>query len=185
MATNGRKASAVSPSPTNLIGISSSSTIATSTPPFALESSLVTTTPVSCVASLKSFACEMAFCPVVPSTTRSVSAGRRADSRSIIAAHLLQFFHEVGLRLQAPGGVDENDVGVARVPALARRRRRRMPDRRLRRHGLPRPRCARPKSRVVRQQPRGTCRRPPATRAFRPCEAASRACRWSSFCRFR
>jgi len=55
--TKGRRSSGPSPKPTNLIGTSSSSTIATRTPPFAVESSFVMTIPVSSVAALKSFAC--------------------------------------------------------------------------------------------------------------------------------
>ena len=74
----------------------------------------MTTTPVSCVAALKSFACEIAFWPVVPSRTSSVSAGGRADLALDHAPHLLQLFHQVGFGLQPAGGIDEHHVGAAR-----------------------------------------------------------------------
>ena len=137
---------ALSPRPTNLIGTSSSSTIATSTPPFAVESSLVMTTPVSSVAALKSLRLRDRVLPGRSVEHEQRLGRRRAELALDHAPHLLQLFHEVGLGLQPAGGVDQHDVDAARLRRHARRRRRPRPDRRPRRRERSRCRCARPKS---------------------------------------
>mmetsp|Transcript_10705 Transcript_10705/g.22106 ORF Transcript_10705/g.22106 Transcript_10705/m.22106 type:complete len:302 (+) Transcript_10705:208-1113(+) len=59
----------------NLIGILSSSTIETTTPPLEVPSSFVSTIPVTPTASLNPFAWFTTFWPCVASTTRSTSLG--------------------------------------------------------------------------------------------------------------
>src|SRR5581483_9038795 len=65
----------LSPVPMNLTGTSMASCTATTIPPFAVPSTLVTTKPVTGTAAAKVFACTTAFCPMVPSRTNSVSCG--------------------------------------------------------------------------------------------------------------
>ena len=51
------------------------------TPPFAVPSSFVSTRPVTFATSVKSSACEIAFCPVFESSTSSASCGASGSSR--------------------------------------------------------------------------------------------------------
>ena len=98
----------------------SSDWIASTMPPLAVPSSLVSTMPVTSTASANCLACTRPFWP-----------GRRVDHEQHFlaralgaiddAAQLLQLLHEVRLRVQAAGGVDEHEVGAA-----ARRRRHRV-----------------------------------------------------------
>mmetsp|Transcript_14727 Transcript_14727/g.21440 ORF Transcript_14727/g.21440 Transcript_14727/m.21440 type:complete len:288 (-) Transcript_14727:300-1163(-) len=57
----------------NLIGMPSSSTMDTTTPPLEVPSSLVNTMPVTPTAALNPRACCTTFCPCVASTTRRIS----------------------------------------------------------------------------------------------------------------
>src|SRR5581483_1035718 len=70
---NGARSSGPSPSPTSLTGTPSSCCTWTTMPPLAEPSSLVSTTPVMSTASLKTRAWTRPFCPVVASSTSSVS----------------------------------------------------------------------------------------------------------------
>src|SRR5688500_12766372 len=72
-ASNSSRSSAASPTPTNLIGTSIASCTAMTMPPRAVPSTLVTTTPVSGMAWANERACATAFCPMVASSTSSVS----------------------------------------------------------------------------------------------------------------
>ena len=64
-----------SPNPTSLTGIPNSFRTASTTPPFAVPSSLVKTTPVTGATLANPCACERAFCPIVASNTSNVSCG--------------------------------------------------------------------------------------------------------------
>jgi hypothetical protein len=75
VASNGTRSRACSPTPRNLMGTSMASCAASTTPPRAVPSSFVITSPVTGTADANSLACCTAFCPMVPSSTRSVSWG--------------------------------------------------------------------------------------------------------------
>src|SRR5690606_34136401 len=77
-ASNGWRSSIFSPTPMKYTGTGLALTIAASTPPLAVPSSLVTIRPVNPSASSKDFTCASAFCPVLPSITSNISCG--ADS---------------------------------------------------------------------------------------------------------
>ena len=130
------RAEVVEPSrrrPTSLTGRPSSCAIATATPPFAEPSSFVSATPVTPTVSRKSRACCRPFWPVVASTTSSVSCGAPASSLLDHAAHLRELLHQVRLRVQAAGGVDDRRRRArGRAPPRSRRRRRRPGRRRAR-----------------------------------------------------
>ena len=68
----------------NFTGTPSSDESAMAMPPLAVPSSFVMTSPVTFAISANSWAWEMAFCPVVPSRTRSVSRSASGYSRSRI-----------------------------------------------------------------------------------------------------
>ena len=114
-----------------------------------------------------------------------VLAGRRVDHEQHLlaralgaiddAAQLLQLLHEVRLRVQAAGGVDEHEVGARLDAARHRVEHDRARDRRRPGRARARRRCARPTARADRRPRRGTCRprraRPGGPR--RTCCAAS------------
>ncbi len=89
--------------------------MATTMPPLAVPSSLVSTTPVTSTACLNSCAWRRPFWPVVASSTSRVSCGAPGSCLLDDPAHLLELAHEVDLRVQAAGGVHEHDVGAARA----------------------------------------------------------------------
>src|SRR5262245_22275192 len=62
-ASNASRSATWSPTLRNFTGTSSASWTATTIPPFAVPSSLVTTRPVTLTACAKVFACATAFCP--------------------------------------------------------------------------------------------------------------------------
>src|SRR5262245_13860854 len=66
VASKGSRSSAASPTPRNFTGTSIASCTATTTPPRAVPSSFVTTSPVTGTAAANVFACCTAFCPMVP-----------------------------------------------------------------------------------------------------------------------
>ena len=74
-AEKARRSSMPSPTPIARTGKSNRSASATSTPPFAVPSSFVTTSSVIDTISLNVSTCAMAFCPVVASSTISTSCG--------------------------------------------------------------------------------------------------------------
>src|SRR6185437_14777203 len=74
-ALNGSRSPAFSPTPTYRTGRPSSREIATTTPPLAVPSSLVSTIPVTPADSVNNRACCSPFCPVVASITRRTSWG--------------------------------------------------------------------------------------------------------------
>ena len=106
------RSSAASPMPTSFTGTPSSCSIASTTPPLAVPSSLVSTTPVMSTASVN--------CARLGQT---VLAGRRVEHEQHLVeragrafddtAQLLQLLHEVDLRVEATGGVDEYEIGAA------------------------------------------------------------------------
>ena len=73
----------------------------------------VSTMPVTWAASVNRRACCRPFCPVVASMTSSVWCGAR-NLPLRRAAHLVQLLHQVGLRVQTAGGIDQQDVRRAR-----------------------------------------------------------------------
>ena len=89
-------------------------------PPFAEPSSFVSATPVTPAVSPNRRACCRPFCPVVASTTSSVSCGAPSSLPRDDAPHLRELFHQIRLRVQAAGGVDDHDVAAARLRRLDR-----------------------------------------------------------------
>ena len=92
-------------------------------PPFAEPSSFVSATPVTPTASLKRRAC-----------CEAVLAGCRVDHEQRLvrraleaardhAAHLGELVHQVRLRVQAPGRVDDHDVAAGADRVVGDRRR--------------------------------------------------------------
>ncbi len=80
-------------------------------PPLAVPSSLVRTMPVTWAASVKSLAClqaVLASCRVHDEEGLMWGAGNQLGGG---AAHLVQLFHQVGLGVEAAGGVDDEDLG--------------------------------------------------------------------------
>ena len=75
---NGSIASSFSPVPTNLIGLFTTVRMERAAPPRVSPSSLVSTTPSKSRRSLNSLAVFTASCPVIASTTKSVSVGLTA-----------------------------------------------------------------------------------------------------------
>ena len=136
-------------------------------PPFAEPSSFVSATPVTPTASLKRRAC-----------CSAVLAGRRVDDEQRLvrralepardhAAHLRQLVHQVRLRVQAAGGVDDHDVrrAPARLDRVVGDRGRVAPALAADEVGAAR---APPRSRAAPRPRRGTCRRRRAM-TERPC----------------
>ena len=162
-----------------------SCSIANTMPPLAVESSLVSTIPVSPTASWKAFAWARPFWPVVASSTNSVSGCGAGQALVDDPADLRELVHQVRLRVQAAGGVGDDDVGAAgdgRVERVvddgARVRAGRVGDDR---DVAP----DRPRSGAARSRPRGTCRRRRGGPSGPPPRSAPRACRSSSSCRCR
>src|ERR1700675_3565057 len=81
-ALNTPKSSLCSPTPTKQMGIFNFWARASTTPPLAVPSSLVTTRPVTPNPLLNSSACATAFWPIVPSSTNSTSCGAPASKRA-------------------------------------------------------------------------------------------------------
>ena len=119
-ASNSPKSSAFSPMPMKRIGSCSASAIASTMPPFAVPSSLVSTRPVTPTASWNCTACASAFWPWLASSTSSTSCGAVGSSRVEHALDLLQLLHQVALRVQAAGGVGDQHVDAARLRRLQR-----------------------------------------------------------------
>ena len=94
--------------------------MATTTPPFAVPSSLVTTMPVTPIAWLNCSAWR----------TRVLAEARVEDQQHLVrriaieplhdARDLRQLVHQVRLRMQAPRGVGDQHVGAARLRRLQR-----------------------------------------------------------------
>ena len=150
----------LSPRPTSFTGMPSWDWMATTMPPLAEPSSLVSTTPVTSTASVNCWACTRPFCPVVASSTSSTSL----TEPGALLGHppdLAQLLHEVDLGVQAPGGVGQHQVGAPGRGPLDRVEDHRARDRRPRRRARSRPRSARPTCRAARRPRPGTCRRRP------------------------
>ena len=105
-----------SPIPIHFTGRPSSSRIATTTPPFAVPSSLVSTTPVILVVSVNTLAWVIAFCPVVASSTRNTSWGASGISRLMIRSILPSSFIRLTLLCRRPA-VSINSTSVPRALA--------------------------------------------------------------------
>ena len=99
--------------PMSLTGMPSSPAMASAMPPLAVPSSFVRTMPSTGTASEKSLAWRRPFWPVVASTVSSVSCGAPSQLLADHAADLGELGHQVVLGVQAPGGVDDHDVGAA------------------------------------------------------------------------
>ena len=110
--SKGTRSAIDSPMPTSLTGMPSSVSTANTMPPLAEPSSLVSTTPVTCEAS-----------PNSPRLGEPVLTGGGVDDEQHLghpagallgdAANLAQLVHQVGLGVQAAGGVGEHEVEVA------------------------------------------------------------------------
>ena len=140
-----------------------------------MPSSFVSATPVTSTASPNSRACWRPFWPVVASTTSSVSCGAPSSRPAITRRIFAQLLHQVRLRVQPAGGVDDHDVAAAarrRLDRVVRDRGRVGAPRASRRS---RRRRAAPRSRAARRPPRGTCprRRPAPSGRARTSRAAS------------
>src|SRR5690606_4350627 len=85
-ASNTRRSSGRSPMPAKRIGMPNSRASANTTPPFAVPSSLVTTSPVTPAAAWNWRSWLSAFWPVVPSITISTSCGAAGaiDRKSVV-----------------------------------------------------------------------------------------------------
>ncbi len=169
--------------PTHRIGSLRSCAMATATPPLAVPSSLVRTMPVTPAAAVNSRAWVTPFCPTVASSTSSVSCGAPGISRDGDAADLLELAHQVGARVQAAGGVDQDRIAAAGPAGLQRVEDHRRRDRSRswrgscrRRRAAPRPRAARPRrhGRCRRRTPADPC---PAPSAPAPASPPSSSCR--------
>src|SRR6478735_7274034 len=80
--SKGARSSGPSPSPTSLTGTPSSRWTATTMPPLAVPSSLVSTMPVIPTTCENTSACRIPFCPVVASSTTSASISAAALTAS-------------------------------------------------------------------------------------------------------
>src|SRR5262249_48052210 len=116
------RSSAFSPMPQYRIGRVSSFAIATAMPPFAVPSSFVKTRPVTFAAFMNSRAWLNPFCPVTPSTTRSVSFGAPRISRPAPrdSLHLFKLRHQIRFVMKASRGVNDQHIGVASFRRLQR-----------------------------------------------------------------
>ena len=92
--SKGARSSIASPTPIAWIGSPKRSASATSTPPLAVPSSLVITSPLTSAICWKISTWESAFCPVVASSTRSVLCGasgsRFRSTRTIFASSAIR-----------------------------------------------------------------------------------------------
>ena len=181
--SNGARSSAPSPRPTSLTGTPSSRWTATTMPPLAVPSSLVSTMPVTSTTSANTRAWTRPFWPVVASSTSSTSStGPLLLDDPLDLAELV---HQADLVLQPAGGVDEHDV-VAAVGALldgVERDAGRVAALRAADDGRADPLA--PGRAAGRRRRRGTCRRRRAARCGRRRPAPGPACRrwWSCRCR--
>ena len=109
-----------SPTPTKRIGIASFCAIASTTPPLAVPSSLVTTRPVTPTPLWNCSACATAFCPIgaVEHQQHLVRCGRIEPREH--ALDLLELLHQMRLGVQPPGGVGDQHIDVARPRRLQR-----------------------------------------------------------------
>ena len=152
-------------------------------PPFAVPSSLVTTSPVTSTLAERLAPARRAFCPVVASITSQVSCGAPGRPLPMTRLILRKLGHQVGLGVQAAGRVDEQHVGLARHRGL---------------HGVVDHRrrigaaCAitstpmrSPQTPAARARRPGRCRPRRASPSCPSSADARRACRWSSSCRRR
>ena len=106
--------------PMSFTGMPRSRAIASAMPPFAVPSSFVSTMPVTGVACENSSAWRRPFWPVVASTVSSVSCGAPSSCLAITRRTFVELGHQVVLGVQAPGGVDDHDVGALLAPAADR-----------------------------------------------------------------
>ena len=118
-ASNGWRSSRASPTPTNLTGKFIVWRTATTTPPFAVPSSLVRITPVQPMLLVKTSAWRIAFWPLVASMTSKTSCGAPGDQPLDDVADLLELAHQVRLGMKPARGVDDQDVDVAGQCPLA------------------------------------------------------------------
>ena len=93
-------------------GMPSSPAIASAMPPFAVPSSFVRTIPSTSAASPNSFAWRRPFWPVVASMVEQHLVRGAGELLVDHAEDLRELLHQVVLRVEAAGGVDEDDVGV-------------------------------------------------------------------------
>ena len=106
-AAKGSRSSTPSPTPMKWTGSANLSAIATRMPPRAVPSSLVMTRPVTPAILPKISTWLSAFCPTVASSTSSTACGALGVDLAHHADDLVEFAHQFGPVLQAPGGVDE------------------------------------------------------------------------------
>ena len=169
------------------------SAIAASTPPFAVPSSLVTTSPVSCSAASNACTCASAFWPVLPSMTSSTSCGApgsrlarsRAGSSSAPPSGAPASCRRPAVSAmttsqpRAFAGDDRVEGHAGRIAAFLADDLDRRPLR------SPAGRRDRPRPRAARAPRRGTCRPPRAAPSGRLDEVARELADASSSCRRR
>src|SRR5450759_1135353 len=91
---------------------------ATTTPPRAVPSSLVTTIPVTGTAAAKVFACITAFCPMVPSSTSNDSCGAPGSRVAMTRATFMSSCMSPSLVCRRPA-VSMITTSVPRVTAAS------------------------------------------------------------------
>ena len=109
-------------------------------PPFAVPSSLLSTSPVMFAASPNSFAWMMAFCPVVASSTsrfsrdapgssRSISGKSAAEQRNATADHAENRLPEcpVAVRIMRRGASSQSAISAMRLDSWRDREEERIP----------------------------------------------------------
>ncbi len=101
--------------PTKRTGRPSSRTIATTIPPFAVPSSLVSTIPVTPAVAVNSRACVEAVLAGGGVHHEEDVVRRAGNYFRGRAAHFFEFGHEIRFRVQTSGGVHDDGVGVARA----------------------------------------------------------------------
>jgi len=106
-----------SPRPTSFTGSPSAPATARTAPPLAEPSNLASTIPVTPTASVNTRAWAIAFCPVVEDQqTLYRRSGQLAREDAI---DLLEFFHQVGLGVQAARGIHDQHVDASGPRRLA------------------------------------------------------------------
>ncbi len=118
--SNGTRSSSRSPTPTKRTGMPSVRSMAKTMPPLEVESSLLSRTPVRPLAVVEGLRLGQAVL-----SGRGIEheehGGLRARQALVDrAADLGQLVHQVVLRVQAPGGVDDDHVRVTREAGVER-----------------------------------------------------------------
>ena len=117
-ALNTPKSSLCSPTPTKRMGIFSFCAMASTTPPLAVPSSLVTTNPVTPKPLVEFLGLRDGVLADGAVEHQQHFMRRAGIQPREHALDLLEFVHEMRLGVQAPGGVGDQDIDVARARGL-------------------------------------------------------------------